>query len=134
MYEEIKDSDAGKDLQDAYNNEEQLPNGISDMADTRMMSIADSIKCGLQTFSTTAKYNRGDRFVYEGNVCEVTDVSGDVVVNLDYNRSILADDSAVWREYPHSNRRRLVCEYCGCISDKEHGTCEHCGAPLKEME
>lgn len=29
---------------------------------------------------------------------------------------------------------RLVCEYCGCISDKDHGTCEHCGAPLKEME
>ncbi len=31
-------------------------------------------------------------------------------------------------------RRRLRCEYCGCISDKEHGTCEHCGAPLKEMD
>lgn len=31
-------------------------------------------------------------------------------------------------------RRRLRCEYCGCISGKEHGTCEHCGAPLKEMD
>lgn len=30
--------------------------------------------------------------------------------------------------------KRLYCEYCGCISEKEHGTCEHCGAPLKEME
>lgn len=29
---------------------------------------------------------------------------------------------------------RLVCGYCGCISDKDYGTCEHCGAPLKEME
>lgn len=27
---------------------------------------------------------------------------------------------------------RLVCEYCGCISDKDHGTCEHCGAVLTE--
>ena len=26
--------------------------------------------------------------------------------------------------------RRLKCEYCGCISSKEFGTCEHCGAPL----
>ena len=30
--------------------------------------------------------------------------------------------------------KRLYCEYCGCISGKEHGTCEHCGAPLKEMD
>ena len=29
-------------------------------------------------------------------------------------------------------RKRLVCEYCGCISGKEYGTCEHCGAVLKE--
>lgn len=36
--------------------------------------------------------------------------------------------------YEMPTRRRLRCEYCGCISDKEHGTCEHCGAPLKEME
>lgn len=28
--------------------------------------------------------------------------------------------------------RRLICEYCGCISGKDHGTCEHCGAPLRE--
>lgn len=127
------------------------------MADTRTMSIADSIKCGLPAFSPTAKYNRGDRFVYEGNVCEVTDVmngeagtcrvydqeSGtwywmldpdakDVLVNLDYNRSVVADDLITWREYPSSSRRRLVCEYCGCISDKDYGTCEHCGAVLTE--
>ena len=27
-------------------------------------------------------------------------------------------------------KTRLRCEYCGCISGKEYGTCEHCGAPL----
>lgn len=26
--------------------------------------------------------------------------------------------------------RRLRCEYCGCLSKKDYGTCEHCGAPL----
>ena len=36
-----------------------------------------------------------------------------------------------WISY---KRRRLVCEYCGCISGKENGTCEHCGAPLVEEE
>lgn len=30
--------------------------------------------------------------------------------------------------------RRLKCEYCGCISSKEFGTCEHCGAPLVPLE
>jgi hypothetical protein len=28
--------------------------------------------------------------------------------------------------------RRLKCQYCGCISEKDYGTCEHCGAPLIE--
>ena len=28
--------------------------------------------------------------------------------------------------------RRLKCQYCGCISKKDYGTCEHCGAPLIE--
>ena len=29
---------------------------------------------------------------------------------------------------------RLHCEYCGCVSGKDYGTCEHCGAPLVPME
>ena len=29
---------------------------------------------------------------------------------------------------------RLHCEYCGCVSGKDFGTCEHCGAPLVPME
>lgn len=31
-------------------------------------------------------------------------------------------------------RRRLKCEYCGCIANKDYGTCEHCGAVLRESE
>ncbi len=30
--------------------------------------------------------------------------------------------------------RRLKCVYCDCISSKESGTCENCGAPLVEDE
>lgn len=29
---------------------------------------------------------------------------------------------------------RLHCEYCGCVSSKDYGTCEHCGAPLIPLE
>ena len=29
---------------------------------------------------------------------------------------------------------RLHCEYCGCVSSKDYGTCEHCGAPLVPLE
>ena len=45
----------------------------------------------------------------------------------------VADNGISWAE-PFRQNKRLYCEYCGCISDKEHGTCEHCGAPLKEMD
>lgn len=46
----------------------------------------------------------------------------------------VVDNSLNWHLEPIRPQKRLYCEYCGCISDKEHGTCEHCGAPLKEME
>lgn len=46
----------------------------------------------------------------------------------------VVDNSSEIVEAAYRPNRRLHCEYCGCISDKEHGTCEHCGAPLKEME
>lgn len=46
----------------------------------------------------------------------------------------VVDNSNKIAEAAYRLNRRLYCEYCGCISDKEHGTCEHCGAPLKEME
>ena len=26
--------------------------------------------------------------------------------------------------------RRIRCEYCGVLSDKNYGTCKQCGAPL----
>lgn len=32
-----------------------------------------------------------------------------------------------------NNTRRLRCEYCGCLSEKDYGTCSHCGAVLTEV-
>jgi hypothetical protein len=26
--------------------------------------------------------------------------------------------------------KRIRCQYCGCLSEKDYGTCEHCGAAL----
>ena len=46
----------------------------------------------------------------------------------------VVDNSLNWISEPSRPQKRLYCEYCGCISEKEHGTCDHCGAPLKEME
>lgn len=57
----------------------------------------------------------------------IADVSGK------FTTLTIADNSSKIVESYRPNRR-LHCEYCGCISEKEHGTCEHCGAPLKEME
>ncbi|MBR5939435.1 hypothetical protein IKZ77_02685 [Candidatus Saccharibacteria bacterium] len=44
----------------------------------------------------------------------------------DWNTSVTIGTSNLYESRP----RRLRCEYCGCISSKEFGTCEHCGAPL----
>ena len=40
-------------------------------------------------------------------------------------------DSAVtgWKPYD-IKPRRIRCDYCGVVSEKDYGTCEHCGAPL----
>lgn len=43
-------------------------------------------------------------------------------------------NDGIWRAEILRPNKRLYCEYCGCIAEKDHGTCEHCGAPLKEME
>ena len=29
---------------------------------------------------------------------------------------------------------RVKCEYCGCVANKDYGTCDHCGAPLPMEE
>ena len=34
-----------------------------------------------------------------------------------------------WRPEPQPPRR-LRCEYCGCLAEKDYGNCDHCGAPL----
>lgn len=44
----------------------------------------------------------------------------------DWNTSVTIGTSNLYESRP----RRLKCEYCGCISSKEFGTCEYCGAPL----
>ena len=49
--------------------------------------------------------------------------------SCDYQNTGSAVNSAPYEYY---RPRRLKCEYCGCISGKEYGTCEHCGAPLVE--
>jgi hypothetical protein len=118
MYEEIKDSDVGKDLQDAYNHAELLQNGVSDMENETKKE--NSVRIFDQD---------GVSWVLDGAILEEMETA----VNLDYSKSvladsILADNSITRREYP----KRLLCEYCGCISGKDHGTCEHCGAVLTE--
>ena len=56
-----------------------------------------------------------------------------VSFGFDSKYNTIAQGEISW-ESATAYKKRLHCEYCGCISDKEHGTCEHCGAPLKEME
>ena len=66
------------------------------------------------------------------------DIDSDYMLNTTepiarIGRLCCIDNASSWvSEAPRY--KRLYCEYCGCISGKEHGTCEHCGAPLKEMD
>ena len=51
------------------------------------------------------------------------------------NRLLVADGTCYTSiETSYYRPRRLKCVYCDCISSKESGTCEHCGAPLIEEE
>ena len=46
--------------------------------------------------------------------------------------SYYADDQEVETVYiktPKETEKKR-CAYCGCIAEKDYGTCEHCGAPL----
>ena len=39
-------------------------------------------------------------------------------------------DNAITTAWEAAKPKRIRCEYCGCLSDKDYGTCEHCGAAL----
>lgn len=60
--------------------------------------------------------------------------TNECTIGLNGTLSRIADNSVWLSAIEPINKKRLYCEYCGCISEKEHGTCEHCGAPLKEMD
>ena len=47
------------------------------------------------------------------------------------NISIIPHEVESWISVD-AKPRCLKCQYCGCISEKDYGTCEHCGAPLIE--
>ena len=48
----------------------------------------------------------------------------------DWNTSVTIGATNLYEPRPI----RLYCEYCGCVSKKDYGTCEHCGAPLIPLE
>lgn len=48
----------------------------------------------------------------------------------DWNTSVTIGTASLYEPRP----LRLHCEYCGCVSSKDYGTCEHCGAPLVPLE
>jgi len=72
------------------------------------MSIYDSMRCNCDTqqnvgfLASVPEPCRPNSLLYRG-VCE---------------------------DYYEPQKKRLRCEYCGCLSEKDYGTCEHCGAPL----
>ena len=33
-------------------------------------------------------------------------------------------------KYDQNRTKRIRCAYCGCLAEKDYGTCAHCGAPL----
>ena len=58
----------------------------------------------------------------DGEVLTVTSFS-------DIDKFIVADEpiTTVWEA---AKPKRIRCEYCDCLSEKDYGTCEHCGAAL----
>lgn len=46
----------------------------------------------------------------------------------------ITDINSITTSFCEPRTIRLYCEYCGCVSKKDYGTCEHCGAPLIPLE
>lgn len=63
---------------------------------------------------------------------EIVDIRPMQLDTLDQGLIRLNDTDVIATTYEPYRTRRLKCEYCGCISGKDYGTCEHCGAPLVE--
>lgn len=62
----------------------------------------------------------------EGWSLVVNDGTWSTISATNINASIVS----AWEPRP----LRMICEYCGCVSKKDYGTCEHCGAPLVPLE
>lgn len=63
------------------------------------------------------------------NYVKTTWCGEDVICTANIADNAITDSyiSSVWEA---AKPKRIRCEYCGCLSDKDYGTCEHCGAAL----
>ena len=89
-----------------------------------------------------------ERFLkYQGN--EVTKEELDKIVsapvtllptiNWDIDNTTVStlkinDNTISWVSQEPPAPKRLKCLYCDCINNKDYGTCDYCGAPLKDEE
>ena len=46
----------------------------------------------------------------------------------------LTNFNTIWSIEAHSSQKRLKCVFCDCINNKNYGTCDYCGAPLREED
>lgn len=106
-------------------------------------------KCSAETSVSTAQFADVCRKMAENFCADFTNKTKEKIEEMkatagrgEEKEYVLSTDSDKLTYSPHeiepvwvSDRpRRLKCSYCGCISEKDYGTCDHCGAPLAEEE
>ena len=79
--------------------------------------------------SKLSKIMKESSITYE----EACDAFGKLSFHPENNKIVINNkDSLSWIEpYRSDVPARVKCVYCDCVNNKDYGTCDFCGAPLK---
>jgi len=106
-----------KEMATAFQN---LAYDVGANSDKMAQEIADYVNRITESYTVT-----------RGNLVDSATIS---LIPADSQLFIVDGNRYTSIETSYYRPRRLKCMYCDCISSKESGTCEHCGAPLVEDE
>lgn len=110
-----------------------LRKGAEEMKAKEMATAFQNLACDAGTSSDEMTQELAD---YVDRVTESYTINSASISLIPADSKFLTIDGTCYTSLAqdHYRPRRLKCVYCDCISSKESGTCENCGAPLVEDE
>lgn len=95
---------------------------------TEQEETDEGLRIGVRTERTAEEVLKE---MIRGNPNRITFWSNNAVVeSMTLNEQRTLQGYEALKELIAQPAERKRCEYCGCVAEKETGTCAHCGAPL----